>query len=169
MNDKWVELANGRESGFSYQANGYNNLSDKNQWGYWVDGIYGLWFQPIQEDMEFRVGYPSDGIKGNPIEDNYVYYNFIGNPNAQRPDVSDLGNINLGTSNDSKIDGWSLIWNDEFSGDALDLNKWNYNTGYFIDDDPDKWGWGNNELEYYTDSEKNTYVKRWKFKYYSSA
>lgn len=159
VNDKWVELSNGRESGFSYQANGYNNLSDKNQWGYWVDGIYGLWFQPIQEDMEFRVGYPSDGIKGNPIEDNYVYYTFIGNPNAQRPDVSDLGNINLGTSDNSEIDEWNLIWNDEFSGDALDLNKWNYNTGYFIDDDPDKWGWGNNELEYYTDSEKNTYVK----------
>ncbi|WP_195963691.1 glycoside hydrolase family 16 protein [Clostridium cuniculi] len=159
VNDKWVELSDGGESGFSYQANGYNNLSDRNQWGYWVDNIYGLWFQPIQEDMEIRIGYPTDGVKGNSIEDNYVYYNFIGNPDATRPDVSDLGNINIGTSDNSEIDGWELSWNDEFNGDSLDLNNWNYDTGYFIDDDPDKWGWGNNELEYYTDSEKNIYVK----------
>lgn len=159
VNDKWVELSDGRESGFSYQANGYNDLSDRNQWGYWVDNIYGLWFQPIQEDMEIRIGYPTDGVKGNSIEDNYVYYNFIGNPDATRPDVSDLGNINIGTSDNSEIDGWELSWNDEFNGDSLDLNNWNYDTGYFIDDDSDKWGWGNNELEYYTDSEKNIYVK----------
>lgn len=159
VNDKWVELSASGESGFSYQANGYNNLSDRNQWGYWVDNIYGLWFQPIQEDMEIRIGYPTDGVKGNSIEDNYVYYNFIGNPDATRPDVSDLGNINIGTSDNSEIDGWELSWNDEFNGDSLDLNNWNYDTGYFIDDDPDKWGWGNNELEYYTDSEKNIYVK----------
>ncbi len=159
INDKWEELGNGAASGFSYQGNGYNKLSDKNQWGYWVDGIYGLWFQPIQEDMELRIGYPGDGVKGHDIGENYVYYNFVGNPNAPRPDVSDLGNIQLGTEGDSQIDGWKLIWNEEFASNSLDLNKWNYNTGYYINNDPSMWGWGNNELEYYTDSEKNIYLE----------
>lgn len=159
VNGTWVELGNSSASGFSYQGNGYNKLSDKNQWGYWVDSIYGLWFQPIQKDMELRIGYPKDGIKGDPIEDNYVYYNFIGNPNAPRPDVSDLGNINLGTTDNANIDGWNLAWDDEFSKNSLDRNKWDYNTGYYINDDPSTWGWGNNELEYYTNSEKNVFVK----------
>ena len=26
-------------------------------------------------------------------------------------------------------DGWQLVWNDEFDGDTLDLNKWSYQTG----------------------------------------
>ncbi|EKQ50207.1 MULTISPECIES: family 16 glycosylhydrolase [unclassified Clostridium] len=159
VNDNWVELGDSSASGFSYQGNGYNKLSDKNQWGYWVDSIYGLWFQPIQKDMQLRIGYPKDGVKGDPVEDNYVYYNFIGNPNAPRPDVSDLGNINLGTTDNAKIDGWNLVWDDEFSGSSLDTSKWGYNTGYYMNSDPSSWGWGNNEQEYYTDKEKNVSVK----------
>lgn len=159
VNDIWVELGNSSASGFSYQGNGYNKLSDKNQWGYWVDGIYGLWFQPIQNDMQLRIGYPKDGIKGHTVENNYVYYNFVGNPNAPRPDISDLGNINLGTTDNAAVDGWNLIWDDEFSGTSLDRSKWGYNTGYYMNSDPSSWGWGNNELEYYTDREKNVFVK----------
>lgn len=159
VNGQWVELGNASASGFSYQGNGYNKLSDKNQWGYWVDGIYGLWFQPIQTDMKLRIGYPKDGFKGDPVEDNYVYYNFVGNPNAPRPDVSDLGNINLGTTDNASVDGWNLIWDDEFSTNSLDRSKWDYNTGYYINSDPSTWGWGNGELEYYTNSEKNVFVK----------
>lgn len=159
INGTWVELSNTALSGFNYQGNGYNKLSDKNQWGYWVDGIYGLWFQPIQEDMELRIGYPMNGEKGGDVGNNYIVYSFIGNPDAPRPDVSDLGELELGTSDSSELDGWNLIWNDEFAGDNLNTSKWNYNTGYYIDGDPNKWGWGNNELEYYTDSEKNTFVK----------
>ena len=42
---------------------------------------------------------------------------------------------------------WTLVWADEFQGDALDTEKWSYMTGdgteYGIP------GWGNNELQYY--------------------
>ncbi len=44
-----------------------------------------------------------------------------------------------------KMDGeeWDLVWSDEFNGSGLpDSNKWSYNIG--------NWGWGNNELQYYT-------------------
>lgn len=48
--------------------------------------------------------------------------------------------------------GYTLIWSDEFSGKSLDLNVWNQETGN------GSGGWGNNELEYYTKSTKNTFV-----------
>lgn len=48
----WVDLSSSGQSGFVYAGNGYNNMSAANQWGYWADYIYGLWFQPIQENME---------------------------------------------------------------------------------------------------------------------
>lgn len=38
---------------------------------------------------------------------------------------------------------WKLVWSDEFNGTGLpDTSKWTYDIG--------NWGWGNNELEYYT-------------------
>ncbi len=40
---------------------------------------------------------------------------------------------------------WELVWSDEFDGQGLpDSSKWNYNIG--------NWGWGNNELQYYTEN-----------------
>jgi len=38
---------------------------------------------------------------------------------------------------------WNLVWSDEFSANTLDTSKWVPETG--------GWGWGNNELQYYTD------------------
>lgn len=49
-----------------------------------------------------------------------------------------------------QIPGWTLVWNDEFSGSAVDPLKWGYDTG--------GGGWGNNELQYYTDRSKNSSV-----------
>lgn len=46
--------------------------------------------------------------------------------------------------------GYTLVWNDEFNGNSLDQNNWTYEIGGN--------GWGNNELEYYTNSIKNTFV-----------
>lgn len=38
---------------------------------------------------------------------------------------------------------WALVWSDEFEGSDLDTSKWLYDIG--------NWGWGNNELQYYTE------------------
>lgn len=159
MNGQWVDLSNTGQSGFVYSPNGYNNMSDANQWGYWADYIYGLWFQPIQEDMQIRIGYPLNGQTGGSIGSNFVYYTFIGNPNAPRPDVSDHEDISIGTPTDPAIEGKTLIWQDEFNGTQLDTSKWNYETGYYINDDPNSWGWGNAELEHYTNSSQNVFVQ----------
>ena len=38
---------------------------------------------------------------------------------------------------------WELVWSDEFENAGIpDSTKWSYNIG--------NWGWGNNELQYYT-------------------
>lgn len=47
-------------------------------------------------------------------------------------------------------DGYKLVWSDEFNGDSIDYSKWGYDLGGS--------GWGNNELEYYTDRRENSYV-----------
>ncbi len=51
---------------------------------------------------------------------------------------------------------WSLVWEDNFDGFALDTTKWEYMYGdgslYGLS------GWGNNEWQYYTDSTNNVRV-----------
>jgi beta-glucanase (GH16 family) len=44
-------------------------------------------------------------------------------------------------------DGWTLIWQDEFDGDALDPYRWVMEIGGH--------GWGNNEWQFYTDRPEN--------------
>lgn len=50
----------------------------------------------------------------------------------------------------------TLVWSDEFSGSSLDLSKWTYDGGDGCA--IDLCGWGNNELEYYTNSSNNIYT-----------
>lgn len=45
---------------------------------------------------------------------------------------------------------YALVWSDEFNGTMLDESVWNYNTGGN--------GWGNNELQYYTNRQENIRV-----------
>jgi len=46
---------------------------------------------------------------------------------------------------------WNLVWSDEFNGTSLDLTSWTRETGGN--------GWGNNELQYYTDRTVNSYIE----------
>jgi beta-glucanase (GH16 family) len=46
--------------------------------------------------------------------------------------------------------GMNLVWSDEFGGKTINSSNWSYDTGGS--------GWGNNELEYYTNSSKNAFV-----------
>src|SRR4030095_16444515 len=52
------------------------------------------------------------------------------------------------------IAGWTLVWSDEFNepnGSGVNPQKWTMETG--------GWGWGNNELEYYTNRLQNAYLE----------
>lgn len=60
------------------------------------------------------------------------------------------GNACLGAT----TDGWTLVWADEFEqadGSAPDASKWVYDLG--------GGGWGNNELETYTDRRENSRIQ----------
>ena len=65
---------------------------------------------------------------------------------------SNLTTDNTGYSTPLSYPGYTLVWNDEFDGSTLDLNVWNQETGN------GSGGWGNNELEFYTNSKKNTFL-----------
>ena len=47
---------------------------------------------------------------------------------------------------------YSLVWSDEFDGTSIDYSKWSHDIGHGV------WGWGNNELQYYTNSANNSTV-----------
>jgi beta-glucanase (GH16 family) len=58
------------------------------------------------------------------------------------------------TMNVSDPTVWSLVWRDEFNGpngSGIDPTKWVSETG--------GWGWGNNELEYYTSRPVNAHLE----------
>ncbi|MDP6396563.1 MAG: family 16 glycosylhydrolase [Candidatus Marinimicrobia bacterium] len=57
----------------------------------------------------------------------------------------------LPDENNHTLEGWGLVWNDEFDGDAIDGQKWNKLL----------WrpGWVNNELQAYTDRDTNVFVQ----------
>jgi len=48
-------------------------------------------------------------------------------------------------------DGYTLLWNDEFNGSVMDAAIWNY--------EPHEPGWVNSELQEYTESEENVFVR----------
>ncbi len=59
-----------------------------------------------------------------------------------------------GTNPDDKdtapvVEGYNLVWNDEFEGSSIDLNKWVHE----VNGNPD-----NNELQYYSPRVENSYV-----------
>lgn len=58
----------------------------------------------------------------------------------------------VGTGYNAPIsyNGMNLVWSDEFTDKTINSSNWSYDTGGS--------GWGNNELEYYTNSSKNAYT-----------
>jgi len=69
--------------------------------------------------------------------------------------VSGCGGGSMGsTPSPPSVPQWTLVWGDEFGGPngaSPDSTKWGYDVGGN--------GWGNNELEYYTNRTQNAYVQ----------
>ncbi|HEY5368492.1 MAG TPA: family 16 glycosylhydrolase [Hanamia sp.] len=102
-------------------------------------------------------------VKGDSLrEGNLIFYVQLSNPvNAKITgagkgtgtifcDGTYLPVDDAGYSAPENYPGLSLKWSDEFKGKSLDNNTWNYETG--------GGGWGNNELENYTSSSKNSFI-----------
>ena len=48
-------------------------------------------------------------------------------------------------------ENWTLVWQDEFNGPAIDLSHWTHEVN--------AWGGGNNELQYYTARPQNSFIQ----------
>ncbi|MCU0381379.1 MAG: family 16 glycosylhydrolase [Chitinophagaceae bacterium] len=122
-------------------------------------------FQPGETQKTLQVEIVADEWKENTEE----FRLLISNPvNGTLPNNTVRGYI---TNDDTQIffddagyntpntyPGYTLVWADEFDGNALNLSDWNFETG---DGCPNVCGWGNNELEWYTNGE-NLYLQRGK-------
>ncbi|KHE71753.1 beta-glucanase, partial [Halobacillus sp. BBL2006] len=74
---------------------------------------------------------------------------------------SNLNDVRVFDASNESSD-WSLVWSDEFISNQIDRTKWDYDIGnWIVDENGDGVapGWGNNELEYYTDSNDNSYTE----------
>ena len=86
--------------------------------------------------------------------DNVRWEDTDGGTNPEEPKGGDDGWIippYSGYESPETYDSYSLTWSDEFSGSELNTNNWNYDIGTGSS------GWGNNELQYYTN--RNLYLK----------
>ncbi len=62
----------------------------------------------------------------------------------------------VGCTSEDEGTAWQLVWSDEFEGaegSAINESNWNFDIGDGTDSGLP--GWGNNELQYYTDSTRN--------------
>ena len=57
-------------------------------------------------------------------------------------------------ANDWDLEGWKLVWNDEFESSSINKDKWSFEEGGH--------GWGNNELQYYSDSDSTAFIRNGK-------
>ena len=55
-----------------------------------------------------------------------------------------------------EYEGYKMLWNDEFDENTLDGSKWGFHTGTGC---PSLCWWGNNEEQYFTDSDENIYFE----------
>jgi len=71
-------------------------------------------------------------------------------------DDTRVGFTNDGYDAPVSYPGYTLAWADEFNGTSLNLTDWSFENG---DGCPNICGWGNNELEYYTDRPQNLFFQ----------
>jgi uncharacterized protein YjdB len=154
----WKEIGSDMDSKWRYALAGYKPRDGK-QFSLWFDGgVYGYWFQPVKYDTQMVFSRPqADGgfdKTGTPTTNsNTLVYNFTGNPKVIIPEAMIL--------DDLKDSDWKQepYWSDEFDGSALDTNTWSYSTGYYLNSDLGTWGWGNDEKEWYNNSQENIFLK----------
>ena len=70
----------------------------------------------------------------------------------------DKSSVVEGCPDPTDLEGYALVWSDEFDGTAIDAAKWSFDIGDGCDISQDLCGWGNNELQYYTDRPENAYL-----------
>lgn len=76
-----------------------------------------------------------------------------------RNDDTRVAYNNAGYEAPASYPNYTLVWKDDFDGPALNTSIWSHQNG---DGCPNVCGWGNNELEYYTDRAENLFFQNGK-------
>lgn len=168
------------ESWYYFNTNGVMQtrwLNDKNDWYYLndngvmqtgvisvADKVYYLNVNGamqigkfIIKENEYEFNNYGEAVGDKPhVEKDKIFEPCENNETAADKDISESSEIveessNSSNHSSSKKKKWNLVWEDDFSGDELDLDNWNYETH-----EP---GWVNSELQEYTDSKENIFVK----------
>ena len=113
-----------------------------------------LTFQPNETTKKITVNVIADDIEESDEQFSVVLSNPVNASLGKATGIATILNDDTKASfNDSGYDaptsypGYSLAWSDEFNGSSLDQTAWSFETGNS--------GWGNNELENYTDRANN--------------
>lgn len=120
-------------------------------------------FQPNELEKKLVINIVTDDLK----EPDEVFQVHVENPVnvillkgtvsvTLRNDDTKITFDNTGYDAPTSYPGYALAWNDEFNGTALDNTIWSAETG---DGCPALCGWGNNELEYYTNPPNNVFFQ----------
>ena len=112
-----------------------------------------LVFQPGETEKRIAVQVVADDIREGKDDFYLALTNpvgcILGSPRYKGEITNDDTKINVGdagASSPNTYPGMTLVWSDEFNAATLNVSDWNYETG----DGCPNCGWGNNELEYYT-------------------
>jgi beta-glucanase (GH16 family) len=73
--------------------------------------------------------------------------------------ASDKEQIETPSGNTNPLEGYSLIWQDEFNENEIDAANWNFETGDGTDYGLPA-GWGNDEEQRYTDAPENARIEK---------
>lgn len=116
----------------------------------------------VVEDPSWCTVFPTGGMKGETKVKISVDKNILPDVRENRITFRNASasaelKIIQETSTDGSAmfvpEGYELFWSDEFEGDALDTGSWTCEIGRGSN------GWGNSELQYYTDREENVAVR----------
>jgi beta-glucanase (GH16 family) len=101
---------------------------------------------PVPASNEYTV-VSRDGSPMN-VGQHKIKLHVIGNADVEKVNFSLMKahqNTPLTLTQNWEGDEWDLVWSDEFDGEGLpDTTKWTFDIG--------NWGWGNGELQYYTEN-----------------
>jgi len=110
---------------------------------------YQLWIEPIDEPIEinttgsFEYSFDRQGNYQIEVRAYGSSGRFIKEVKSVFVPLGDEVTVGDGYTTPMQYNGYTLIWNDEFTGNSINTNNWVFETG------TGSWGWGNNELQYY--------------------
>lgn len=120
-----------------------------------------LTFAPGETEQTITMAIVADSIREG---DEYFYVKLTDAVNAQivtavgrvtlRNDDTFVPLPNAGFDAPTTYPGYQMKWSDEFNGTTLNTNNWVYEIG----DGCPNCGWGNNELQSYTNSPQNLFM-----------